>query len=143
MKNRIAEIRARRGMKQADLAAAAGLTTVTISRLETGVRDLGQDQAVALARALGVQPGDLMPIITDGSVPLPSGISHYELSILVTVLSFFWHAHSDQDMPECERLAMAAVKMFQMARAETGRHPFFDLSAVADRLRLDPSNDAG
>jgi transcriptional regulator with XRE-family HTH domain len=51
---RIKELRERRKLSQNELAAAAGLSPATFSRLLSGERPLRMDQAVALARALGV-----------------------------------------------------------------------------------------
>ncbi|MFD4457652.1 helix-turn-helix domain-containing protein [Nocardia sp. NPDC058480] len=49
--------RARADLKQSELAAAAGLSTNTISRIETGTRDMTLSQLVAISAALGVSAG--------------------------------------------------------------------------------------
>ncbi|MFD4444634.1 helix-turn-helix transcriptional regulator [Nocardia sp. NPDC058519] len=46
--------RARADLKQSELAAAAGLSTNTISRIETGSRDMTLSQLIAISAALGV-----------------------------------------------------------------------------------------
>ncbi|WP_446224925.1 helix-turn-helix domain-containing protein [Nocardia sp. IBHARD005] len=49
--------RARADLKQSELAAAAGLSTNTISRIETGSRDMTLSQLYAISAALGVSAG--------------------------------------------------------------------------------------
>ncbi|MFC9966285.1 helix-turn-helix domain-containing protein [Nocardia ignorata] len=49
--------RARANLKQSELAAAAGLSTNTISRIETGQRDMTLSQLYAISAALGVTAG--------------------------------------------------------------------------------------
>ncbi len=137
IKNRVAEFRTLRGMKQTDLADAAGQTPVQISRLEKGERRLNEENAVTLARALGVQPGDLMPIITDGSVPINNKLSSHELSVMAVSMAKFMEMHTDYDPETCERLGMAAVKMFQMTLAGALAADNFDLQHVKDSLDLD------
>ena len=116
MTNRVNEIRKMRGMSQSALAEGAGTSNVQISRIESGDRKLNEDFAERIARVLQVQPGDLMPIITDGSVPMPGEISQYELSVLMQSFAAFMEIHTDHDRAHCERLAMAAVKKFQIDR---------------------------
>lgn len=53
--SRVAELRRERGMSQAELAAAAGIDRVTISRVERGLQDLGVVRVVALAQGLEVE----------------------------------------------------------------------------------------
>lgn len=52
--------RARRGLKQAELAKLTGLSVNTISRLETQEREMSVLQLIAIARGLGVSPGAFM-----------------------------------------------------------------------------------
>ena len=51
---RIAEARRQRGWTQTDLAEAAGISRVTVSKIERGATDVGYVRLVRLARALGV-----------------------------------------------------------------------------------------
>lgn len=130
--NRLREIRRQRGLNQAKLADLAGMSPITVSRLETGERLLKEDTAIDLARALKCQPGDLMPLITDGSVPLETDLSRHQLSALYETLAFFMEIHAEADRPTAERLAMAAIKLFQMNLAGLKEHPFFDTERLRD-----------
>lgn len=58
---RVRELRLKAGMRQSDLADKAGLDRIAISNIERGLRDVGVVRATAIARALGVRPGDLFP----------------------------------------------------------------------------------
>jgi DNA-binding Xre family transcriptional regulator len=58
---RLAALRVQRGLTQDELAAAAGLRAAEVRRVERGQRDLSVVVLADLARALAVQPGDLMP----------------------------------------------------------------------------------
>ena len=51
---RIAEARRQRGWTQTDLAEAAAISRVTVSKIERGATDVGYVRLVRLARALGV-----------------------------------------------------------------------------------------
>lgn len=57
---RVAHHRQKQGMSQAELAEAAGVNRVTISRVERGLQDLGIARLVALCDALGRKPGELL-----------------------------------------------------------------------------------
>ena len=56
-------LREARGMSQEDLAEAAALHRTHISLIERGQRTVRIDTVASLARALRVQPGELMPKI--------------------------------------------------------------------------------
>jgi predicted transcriptional regulator len=56
----IARHRLRLSLTQEDLAHAAGVHTVEVSRAERGTRDLRLSTIVRFARALGVEPMDLL-----------------------------------------------------------------------------------
>lgn len=58
---RLREIREAKGLKQNFVADRAGLTKQQLSRIETGVRDITLNEFVAIARAMGEEPGDLLP----------------------------------------------------------------------------------
>ena len=148
MKNRLQEIREMRGLTQAELAKKAGTTNVQISRMESDDpeknRGIREYMAVKCAVALQVQPGDLLPIITDGSVPLPTGIKSHEKAVLRATLAKFLLMHTDYEKDACERLSMAAVKYFLMALDDLPVRPAFDLQETSGKLRFDqniPSNE--
>jgi transcriptional regulator with XRE-family HTH domain len=58
---RIRELRLNAGMRQSDLAEQAGLDRIAISNIERGLRDVGVMRAAAIAKAVGVHPGELFP----------------------------------------------------------------------------------
>lgn len=63
---RIRELRLARQWSQAQLAEKVGVRQATISGLETGrTRRVDLDTIDALARALGVQPGELLERVPD------------------------------------------------------------------------------
>ncbi|MBF6416906.1 helix-turn-helix domain-containing protein [Nocardia cyriacigeorgica] len=53
--------RARRGLRQADLAEKIGVQPYTISRIEKGNREIPSSYLCAIAEALGVQVASLLP----------------------------------------------------------------------------------
>ncbi len=57
---RIAEVRKERGWTQVDLSEAAGISRVTVSKIERGATDVGYVRIVRLARALGVSASALV-----------------------------------------------------------------------------------
>jgi transcriptional regulator with XRE-family HTH domain len=57
---RLREWRTRRGLTQSQLADKVGWTSAYVSRLENGERRLKIDQIVKLAKALGIEPAQLM-----------------------------------------------------------------------------------
>jgi transcriptional regulator with XRE-family HTH domain len=86
---RLRALRTERGQTLAEVAAAAGMDTSTLSRLESGARRLTLDHLSVLARALGVRSDDLLaappvhdprvrsaPVTRDGMTlwPLTQGI---------------------------------------------------------------------
>ena len=54
-------LRLRKGLTQEELASAASLDRTYISGCERGVRNVSLKNIYKLARALGVQPRDLLP----------------------------------------------------------------------------------
>ncbi|MBF6399742.1 helix-turn-helix transcriptional regulator [Nocardia cyriacigeorgica] len=52
--------RARKGLKQSELAKRSGLSVNTISRLETQEREMSVTQVLAIARGLGIDAGDFV-----------------------------------------------------------------------------------
>lgn len=57
---RLRLVRERQALSQKELAAKAGVSPVTISRVENGVDDPQPSTIRKLAKALGVKPADLM-----------------------------------------------------------------------------------
>lgn len=58
---RLAALRVQRGLSQEELAAASGLVEAEVRRVERGQCDLSVIVLADIARALSVQPADLMP----------------------------------------------------------------------------------
>jgi transcriptional regulator with XRE-family HTH domain len=56
---RLRQLRRQRGMTQAQLADAAGVTRLYVLRIEAGAQDPTSKVVEALARALKVKPGEL------------------------------------------------------------------------------------
>lgn len=57
---RIRAARKDRGVSQRELARALGVAQSTLSRIERGERRVSVDRLVAIARALGVRPADML-----------------------------------------------------------------------------------
>ena len=60
--NRVAEMRHRMGLRQAEMAARAGLTQGAVSNLETGQREGTVATRHAIVRALGLPYEAVFPI---------------------------------------------------------------------------------
>lgn len=58
---RLRQLRERSGLTQEQLASRAGLHKMAVAKIETGQREWPRtDTALALARALGITPGELL-----------------------------------------------------------------------------------
>jgi transcriptional regulator with XRE-family HTH domain len=58
---RLQALRVQRGLSEDDLARASGLGPAEVRRAERGQRDLSVIALADLAKALDIQPADLMP----------------------------------------------------------------------------------
>ncbi len=58
---RLAALRVQRGLTLEELAAASGLGPQEVRRVERGQRDLSVIALADIAKALDIQPADLMP----------------------------------------------------------------------------------
>ncbi len=63
---RIREFRTGRGWSQEALAGRVGLSQSWLANIEAGTRRLPVPHLVAIAVALGVSPGDLLPVVVPG-----------------------------------------------------------------------------
>lgn len=70
VRQRIRELRIRRGLTQAELAEKAGTTAATISRLETNAMTVSTDWLERLATILAVHPAELIERPGTGSISL-------------------------------------------------------------------------
>ncbi len=134
--NRVDDIRKERGLSAGYLADKIGTTNTQMTRIKNG--GLNEVWALKLAKVLQVQPGDLMPIITDGSVPLPDGLSQMDKSLLAAAMARFMEIHATVDEKTAQHLGMAAVKFFLMLRSRVKGQPDFDL---ADLLNTAPPGE--
>lgn len=61
-KNRIRELRKKRGLTQVELAKLLGVTQTAIYKLETGASDLDMKWMEKISKALNVKPYELLPL---------------------------------------------------------------------------------
>jgi len=73
----LAATRQERGIRQADLATAVGLTRASIANIENGAQRIQLHTVIAAAQALGYDPADLITKALEGgevlAPPLPGG----------------------------------------------------------------------
>jgi transcriptional regulator with XRE-family HTH domain len=73
----LADTRQQRGIRQADLATAVGLTRASIANIENGAQRIQLHTLIAAAQALGIDPADLITKALEGGdilvQPLPGG----------------------------------------------------------------------
>lgn len=145
MGNKLRETREFLGLSRKELAQKTNTTVSQIGRLESDDpdtrRQLTEASATTFARALGVQPGDLMPVISDGSVPVRGGMSASDKIELAGVMAKAFELHTDLDTKACQHLGMAAVKMYLMAASDKPGDEFYNLAALKDSLSLEASTD--
>lgn len=65
MRQTVREVRRRAEMTQAELASKAGVSTMTISRLERGVVDVSFGVAARILAALEADPGDILGAVSE------------------------------------------------------------------------------
>ena len=87
MSDRIAELRHMRGLSQAALAKALGLSTSTIAMYEQGRREPSVSVIIALADALGVT----IDYLLTGQPPQPSATDNPHESLIPTILATALH----------------------------------------------------
>ena len=68
--------RTRQGLRQDDLAEAAGLSKPYVSHIEVGRRHPSMDAVTAIARALGLSVGQLMAASEPGQGPALVAVSN-------------------------------------------------------------------
>lgn len=66
----LATARKDRGIRQADLATAVGLTRASVTNIENGVQRVQVHTLIAAAQALGLDPADLITQAVEGGAPL-------------------------------------------------------------------------
>lgn len=68
---RLRAVRNDRGLKQDDVAKAAGLSRTSVVNIEAGRQGVALGTLFRLAEALGVAPAELLPEVADAN-PMPS-----------------------------------------------------------------------
>lgn len=93
--NRIRELREERGISQAELARRISVTAPALQKVEAGARKLDQQWMRRIARALDVEPADLLPVVDN-----PWGLSDEERALIAS----YRHATAD-DREKLSRVA--------------------------------------
>ncbi len=91
---RIKQQREKRNMKQHELAQAVGTSAQTISRLETGTRQITEVWIAKLSSALGCSAADLLPEATDVTRLQPATRDLPLLDETELMLVYFWRSLS-------------------------------------------------
>lgn len=80
----LADTRQQRGIRQADLATAVGLTRASIANIENGAQRIQLHTLIAAAQALGIDPADLITKALEGGEPLaqPMPVGQREAALL-------------------------------------------------------------
>ena len=91
MGERIAQLRRMRGLSQAKLASALGLSTSTIAMYEQGRREPSVSIIITLASTLGVTIDYLLTGQPLQSPTLPSGMDTTRPQLIATVLATALH----------------------------------------------------
>lgn len=123
---RIREARIRAGLSQERLAAEIGIATNNISNVETGKKGLSLATVLAIARSLGVAPGELF----DGTTPLTGPAMPARARNLLSIFEQLGSA--DQE------LALAIVRDVLRHRVA----PRAD-GAAGDAAAPEPTSEAG
>lgn len=66
----LATARTQRGVRQADLATAIGLTRASVTNIESGAQRIQVHTLIAAAQALNLDPADLITQSLEGGTPL-------------------------------------------------------------------------
>lgn len=91
MGERIAQLRQRKGLSQAKLATAVGLSASAIAMYEQGRREPSVSIIIALADVLGVTIDYLLTGQSPQSPSLSAGTDSDRAHLIATVLSTAWY----------------------------------------------------
>jgi len=141
--NRLKEIRTARGLSQKDLARKMGKSPGQITYWESASenrRFMNEENIFALAKVLGVQPGDILPLVLDGSVAKPASFKNQDLHLLARIMTIFIEMNFDEDSETARKYGQASVKFFQMVRNRIAQSQDFDLASIADILAPDQNS---
>lgn len=121
--NRIREIRQKRGLSVAELASRVGTSQPQLTRLETGQRRLTEDWLRRLAKALDVEPAELIASVTiaelsEEAVPYEPPETKAVTGALARRNLVFWRIESDS-LEQLE-IRTGAIRLFDMNAAAVG-----------------------
>lgn len=91
MGKRIAQLRRRRGLSQANLAKALGISTSAIAMYEQGRREPSVSIIIALAATLDVTIDYLLTGQPPAKPSLDPGIDNNHSQLIATILVTAWH----------------------------------------------------
>ena len=109
IKNNIRELRKKAGLTQEQLAEKIGISQVHLGRLENNARSMDLEQVENIAKALGVQPLDILPQAWQ-----PEEITPEEREILRMIRKSTTPQSSNNDIPSQtngERLPSQPAKL--------------------------------
>jgi transcriptional regulator with XRE-family HTH domain len=133
----IAKHRQERGMSQAALARAVGISRPYLTQIENGKRMPGDDKFVALLVALGVTMQDFMTELLAGEVPEEQLDSMLTLTqsfdVMQQLLTPDQVAAIMQATPSLDQMAASVANLGGLA-APSGPDGWLDLSAEDRRL---------
>lgn len=136
-RNYLSEWRRHRHLTQDGLAAAAGTTKATISRLESGQRGLSQKWLERLAPALSAKPAELLD---DPKAVRPATDTVRTVPLLNTIQAGRWHPVTDggsrsEDYPQIPLPQRAGPRSFALTVSGPSMEPDF---RARDVIIVDP-----
>jgi transcriptional regulator with XRE-family HTH domain len=95
---KVAELRRARGQSQAELAAVLRVDQTTVSRIESGERELDVKELIDLSRHFGIEPSAILrsepePVLLRASDKDSAAVRH-ALEVFDKVISSFWSARA-------------------------------------------------
>lgn len=149
--NRLAELRARAGLRQDELAEAVGITQQQISKIENGRRPLTIEQARRIAQVLGCSPADLLPELGGFTVPMTLRAGMGALADLPPPHRRITALPAIDDVEDCFGIEIAdahADRLYPMGsdvvvRPIAGRKPYLGQKIAVRRRRDDARAEGG
>jgi transcriptional regulator with XRE-family HTH domain len=95
---KVAELRKAMGQSQAELAQVLGVDQTTVSRIESGERELDVKELIDLSRHFGIEPSAILrsepePVLLRASDKDSAAVRH-ALEVFDKVISSFWSARA-------------------------------------------------
>lgn len=128
--NRIAELRAAKGITQTQLAEAIGATLSMVGKLERSERSLTEDWIRRIARVLDCLPGDLFAPIVRGWQPIDTAPKDG------TWFLAYWPVHSFEDRVRVTQFSSWAND--EIDRAFVDADDFIDWTSPTHWMPLPP-----